>query len=205
MISEQIHNCKFHLYVDSFQPYTVDLGRDVDTLVRFVNEDLERSCFWSAVNFLVLYMSKTQAMLISRRDRGAVLEHSLTVAGDVVVFSESERMSFDNRLSWREQVSRVVSRTYPTLQLLYRFQRYTCAFSYAHGVGFLEFRRFELAFNACMKYVFGLRRFDHISGFPNVEGYAFFEYLELRFACFIHKIGLVGKISCFNTRITVTI
>jgi hypothetical protein len=84
--SEQIHNCKFHLYVDSFQPYTVDLGRDVDSVVRFVNEDLERSCFWAAVNFLVLYMSKTQAMLISRRDRGAVLEHSLTVAGHVVVF-----------------------------------------------------------------------------------------------------------------------
>jgi hypothetical protein len=31
----------------------------------------------------------------------------------------------DNRLSWRKPVSRVVSRTYSTLRLLYRFQRYT--------------------------------------------------------------------------------
>jgi hypothetical protein len=31
----------------------------------------------------------------------------------------------DGRLSWRKQVSYVVSRTFSTLRLLYRFQRYT--------------------------------------------------------------------------------
>jgi hypothetical protein len=73
-------------------------------------------------------MSKTQAMLISRRDHGIVVDHLLTVAGDVVVFSDSVKnlgLYIDNRLIWRNQVSRVVSRTYSTLGLLYRFQRYT--------------------------------------------------------------------------------
>jgi hypothetical protein len=54
-------------------------------------------------------------MLISRQDRGVVVDHSLTVAGDVVVFSDSMKnlgLYIDNRLSWREQVSCVVSRTY---------------------------------------------------------------------------------------------
>jgi hypothetical protein len=37
----------------------------------------------------VLNVSKTQAMHISRRDRGVVVEHTFTVAVDVVVFSES--------------------------------------------------------------------------------------------------------------------
>jgi hypothetical protein len=121
-------NFKFHLYADDLQLYTVDLGRDVDTLVRLVNEDLERIRRWSVDNSLVRNVSKTQAMLIFRRDRGVVVEHPLTVAGDVVVFSDSVEnlgLYFDNRLSWREQVSRVVSRTYSTLRLLYRFQRYT--------------------------------------------------------------------------------
>jgi hypothetical protein len=58
------------------------------------------------------------------------------------------------------------------------------------------------SFNASMKYVFGLRRFDHINEISNLEGYTLFEYLELRFSWFIHKIGLVGKISCFNATIT---
>jgi hypothetical protein len=67
-------------------------------------------------------------MFISRRDLGVVVEHPLTVAGDVVVFSDSVKnlgLDIDNRLSWREQVSRVVSRTFFTLRLLCRFQRYT--------------------------------------------------------------------------------
>jgi hypothetical protein len=105
----------------------------------------------------------------------------------------------DNRLiwSWREQVSRVVSRTYSTLRLVYRFQRYTSRdlriylvrsliipiFLYTDVVYFslltgLEFRRLELAFNACTSYVFGLRRFDNISEFSRgILGYTLFEYL----------------------------
>jgi hypothetical protein len=57
----------------------------VDTLVRLVNEDLERIRRWSVSSMC----QKTQAMLISRRDRGVVVEHPLTVGGDVVVFSDS--------------------------------------------------------------------------------------------------------------------
>jgi hypothetical protein len=30
-VCEQILNCKFHLYADDLQLYTVDLGGDVDT------------------------------------------------------------------------------------------------------------------------------------------------------------------------------
>jgi hypothetical protein len=65
----------------------------------------------SVDNSLVLNVSQTQVMLISRRDRGVV------EAGDVV-FSGSVKnlgLYIDNRLGWREQVSRIFSRTYSTL------------------------------------------------------------------------------------------
>jgi hypothetical protein len=43
-----------------------------------------------------------------------------------------------------------------------------------------EFRRLELPFNACTRYVYGLRRFDHISDFSReILGCILFEYLEL--------------------------
>jgi hypothetical protein len=63
----------------------------VDTLVRLVNEDLERIHRWYVDNSLVLNMSKTQAMLISRLDRGVVVKHPLTVAGDVVFYRLGEK------------------------------------------------------------------------------------------------------------------
>jgi hypothetical protein len=87
----------------------------------------------------------------------------------------SRGLYIDNQLSWREQVSGVVSRTYSTLWFLYRFQRNTSRdlriylvrsliipiFLYTDVVYFpsltgLKFRRLELAFNACTRYVFGL-------------------------------------------------
>jgi hypothetical protein len=130
----------------------------VNTLVRLVNDALERIRRWSVDNSLLLNMSKTQAS-----DRDLVVDHPLAVAGDVVVFSDSVKylgLYIDNRLSWREQVSRVVSRTYFTLRLLYRFQRYSSRdlriyldrsliiliFLYTDVVYFpsLEFRKLEL-------------------------------------------------------------
>jgi hypothetical protein len=59
-VCEQILNCKFHLYADDLQLYTVDLREDVDTLVRIINEDLERIRRWSVGNSLVLNVSKTR-------------------------------------------------------------------------------------------------------------------------------------------------
>jgi hypothetical protein len=70
-----------------FSYTSVDLREDVDALVYLVNE--ERIHRWSVDNSLVLNVSKTQAMLICRWYRGVVVEHTLTVAGDVVVFSDS--------------------------------------------------------------------------------------------------------------------
>jgi hypothetical protein len=110
------------------------------------------------------------SMCLRRRwDRGVVIS---------VVFSDSVGnlgLYIDNPLSWREQVSRVFSRTYSSLGLLHRFQRYTSRdlriylvrsliipiFLYTDVVYFLsltglEFRRLELA-------LFGLRCIDHIS------------------------------------------
>jgi hypothetical protein len=64
----------------------------------------------------------------------------------------------------------------------------------------LEFRRLELAFNACKSYVCRLRRFDHISQFSRgILDYALFEYLKLRLACIIHKIDLVGAPSYLSS------
>jgi hypothetical protein len=71
---------------------------------------------------------------------------------------------------------------------------------YFNSLTGLEFRRLELAVNACTRYVFGLRSFDDISEFLRcILGYTLFEYLELRLACFIHKIGLVGAPSYLSS------
>jgi hypothetical protein len=65
-----------------------------------------------------------------------------------------------------------------------------------------EFRRLELDFNACTRYVYGLRHFDHISKFSReILGCTLFEYLELRLAGFMHKIVIVGPPDYLSSRL----
>jgi hypothetical protein len=71
---------------------------------------------------------------------------------------------------------------------------------YFPSLTWAEFRRLELAFNACTWYVYGLRLFDHILEFSKgIWGCTLFEYLELLLASFIHKI--VGAPDYLNSRL----
>jgi hypothetical protein len=79
-------------------------------------------------NSLILNASKTQALLISQRIRSKDFSSVVILGGDSVrLFDVVKNLGLyvDGRLSWRKQVSYVVSRTFSTLRLLYRFQRYT--------------------------------------------------------------------------------
>jgi hypothetical protein len=63
-----------------------------------------------------------------------------------------------------------------------------------------EFRRLELVFNACTRYVY--RHCDHNSEFSRENlGCRLFEYLELRLAGFIHKIVIVGTPVYLSSRL----
>jgi hypothetical protein len=118
-------------------------------------------------------------------------------------------------------VSCVVSHSFSNLRLFYRFKRYTSRdlriylvrslivpiFLYFDVVYFssltgTEFRRLELAFNACTRYVYGLRRFDHIFEFSGeILGCTMLEYLKLRLAGFIRKIDIVGAPVYLSSRL----
>jgi hypothetical protein len=53
------------------------------------------------------------------------------------------------------------------------------------------FKRLELAFNACVRYVFNLGYFDHVSGVSGeILGHDLFTHLEIRLAVFILRTHL---------------
>jgi hypothetical protein len=115
-VGDHIRNCRFHLYDDDLQIYTVDGYRDVNRMVALVNGDLQRILDWSRDNSLI------------QRIRPKDFSSVVILGGDSVrLFDVVKNLGLyvDGRLSWRKQVSYVVSRTFSTLRLLYRFQRYT--------------------------------------------------------------------------------
>jgi hypothetical protein len=66
-VGDNVRNCRFLLYADNLQIYTVDGCGDVNRLVDLVNGDLQRILDWSRDNSLIFNASKTQALLVSRR------------------------------------------------------------------------------------------------------------------------------------------
>jgi hypothetical protein len=141
-MTEAVQHCRFHFYADDLQIYTVGQG-NLQLAVWRVNRDLEQILQWAFENSLMLNASKTQGIVIGRRDLTA----------------------------------------FYTLSLLNRFKKYTSQnlrlylvqtliipiFLYSDVVYFpaltgVAFRRLELAFNACVMYVFNLGYSEHMQG-----------------------------------------
>jgi hypothetical protein len=120
---------RFHLYADDLQIYTVDVPfRDVNQLLALVNGELQSILDWAHDNSLTLIASNVQGLLILRRIRSEYVRSDVILGEDSVWLSDVVKnlgLYMNARLIWRMQVSYVVSCTFSTLRLLYRFQRYT--------------------------------------------------------------------------------
>jgi hypothetical protein len=185
---------------------------DLQQSVAMVNSDLEGIGQWTAENSLKLNANKTQGIIFSRNDL-AVGADPLKVGAESIPYSDSVRnlgLYVDRSLTWETQVSRVVSRVYGTLSLLSRLKRYmprglrmylvrsliVPIFLYSDIVYFpsltrTAFRRLELAFNACIRYIFDLRYNDHVSEYEGeILGCNLFTHIEINLAVFIHRIHL---------------
>jgi hypothetical protein len=173
---------------------------------------LERIRQWTAENSLKLNANKTHGNIFSRNDL-AVGADPLKVGAESIPYSDSVRnlgLYVDRSLNWETQVSRVVSRVYGTLSLLSRLKRYmpqglrmylvrsliVPIFLYSDIVYFppltrTAFRRLELVFNACIKYIFDLRYNYHVSEYEGeILGCNLFSYIEINLAVFKHRIHL---------------
>jgi hypothetical protein len=161
---------------------------------------------WSLENMLLLNATKTQT----------VVTGPLKIGSDTIPYLNSVRnlgLHVDHRLNWEKHVSHIVSRVYGVLCLLNRFRDnmtqdlrlyhvrslVILIFLYSDVVYFpslngIAYRRLELAFNACVRYVYGLRRFDHISFYErDILGWDLFTYFELRLATFVHSVSLSAR------------
>jgi hypothetical protein len=68
-VGDHVRNCKFHVYADNLQIYTVDGCGDVNRLVALVNGHLQRILDWSRDNFLILTLILLRRRLCWFRER----------------------------------------------------------------------------------------------------------------------------------------
>jgi Reverse transcriptase (RNA-dependent DNA polymerase) len=222
-LSTFLRDSKFHFYADDLQIYLTGKRGNLAGLASRVNSELTVILEWSRVNGLLLNPKKSQAMLIVNRNSPRVLPQ-IRLGAEPIEWSDNVKdlgIFFDSRLNFSRQVSEVCSKVYGTLHRL-RVLRYLTPRHirlklckslilplFYYGAVFCtnlreqDARRLEVAFNTCIRYVFNIRRFDHISPYrDSLLGLPFKSFLQLRLNIFFFKLIKTGCPSYLFSNLT---
>lgn len=185
-----ILNGKYHMYADDTQMYYHCKWTEVAEVITKINEDLQRIFSFSTKNCLKLNTDKSYFIIIGSQHNlhkikdqplppitlnKKVIERKLTV--------KNLGVYFDENLSWNTHVNKMISTSYFKLKQAYRFKNFLsekskitisesyvlstfnyCDLVYMNIAEFLK-AKIQKVQNTCIRFIFGLRKFDHISSY----------------------------------------
>ena len=186
-VSNYLKYCDSHFYGDDTQLYASFREEEVDIFNKYINEDLAALSEISDKMCLELNPLKTQMLLFGRP--GAVArvrdQVSITLNNSPLTFTERAKdlgIIIDSDLQFGEHVTSILKKGYSTLKLLYgskdilnRKSRWLTCNSlvlshitygltvYGPFLTTSELGRLQKLQNCCVRFVYGLRKYDHIS------------------------------------------
>lgn len=182
----------YHLYADDLQIYSHAKLTDLPTSIDNLNNDLKNLYRWSSSYGLNINPSKCQVIIIGSPKLVCRIDWSLIppVVYNHAVISYSDKVKnlgviFDRHLSWAPQLSEMSRKLFAAIGSLRRLQYFlplptkiTLAQSlllpildYADTC-YLDLKeeqlnKLERLQNLCIRFIFGLRKYDHVSEFRN--------------------------------------
>lgn len=201
-----------HIYADDFQFYRFSCLDSIDECIASVNSDLQLIYDWSCQNGLKLNAKKSQALVIYRRSIVTMNLRNLHINSENIKYvSKAKNLGvfFSNNFSWSDHIDYIVGRVYASLRSLWASAKYLSTeirkrlivalimpiISYcnplfsAMDAGSLQ--KLQVAFNSCTRFVYRLRRYDHVSALSNrILGMSLCDYFKLHKCIFMFKIIL---------------
>ncbi|KAG7305787.1 hypothetical protein JYU34_009925 [Plutella xylostella] len=129
-ITNEIVNCKYHIYADDLQLYLSGPPSDVNNTCDLINHDLDRISTWSNKNFLKLNPDKSKYIVIGTRKQVQTTNNNnpnIKIAGvDIEQVTEARNLglTFDNYLRFEKHVTEMVKNCFFRLKTLYKIRRY---------------------------------------------------------------------------------
>lgn len=175
-----------------------------------INQDLANIHRWALENGLCLNPLKSKCLLIHKRTLSPVIEHEILINNQQIEIVKSAKnlgLIFNNNLTWSNHVNSLVAQTYVKLRTLWSTQFFTplkirilLAKTYlipglTYGCElFAECdstsnRKLNVLFNNITRYVYGLRKREHISSYTKrLYEVSLDNLLKIRVLIFLHKI-----------------
>lgn len=201
-----------HNYADDVQIYrSCRLDEDsVNNCIEKLNSDLKRVNTWALQNSLQLNASKSKSIVIYKSKINTNGFPSLILNNDIIPFScnvTNLGLIFNQNLTWDEHILNKCSKIFVMLRSFWKLTTCTsCSFRrsifmsyifphflYAdvvmYGMSSRCKQMLKLCFNACIRYIYKLRKYNHVSEYvPLVLGCELDVYYEYRCCLFILKL-----------------
>lgn len=199
-----------HFYADDTQIFLRCKLDDLDQSVHYINSDLQNVSEWSTNNGLRINATKTQCIIFTRTNHDNSSLPSVAVNGSAVEFvNEVNNLGvlMTSNLSWDQQITKSTRSIYYGLRCLWNnahilpteiklklVQSLLCHCLTAADVITGELSSQSLmclqkAFNSMIRFVYGLRKFDHISHLSNtLVGLPLNLHLQFRRLVFLFNI-----------------
>ena len=179
---------KYHMYADDTQLYYHCKVNQINSVIAKINSDLQKIQLFSDNNCLKLNTGKSNFIIIGGRANLNKLKN-VNVSPIVLNNEIIERkhhvknlgVIFDESFTWTNHVNKIVKTAFLKLRQVYRFKKFLsheskinvtetyilCHFNYCDSVFFnitdILKSKIQKVQNTCVRFIFGLRKYDHIS------------------------------------------
>lgn len=206
-------HCSIQMYADDVQLYIRQIGPCSRELIRMMNEDLAKILEWSQRNQLFVNQSKSKAMFLKSRRRNFSENNILppvTMDGQTIEWTESAKnlgFIFQSDLKWDRLINQQCGKIYACLRSLYvptsdapiatRLKLFNALILPHFMFGEVlhvrpsasSFGRLQVALNSCVRYVYGLNRYAHVSQLQkNLIGCPLESFYAHRSCVFLRKL-----------------
>ena len=187
-ISESVTAGSYHTYADDVQHLLTFKTEDATEAFNSANTVLDNIANYSKNNCLKLNTDKTKYIVIGSRGNLKTLSEqelpALKLNGDILEQKDNVKnlgIIFDQNMFWTNQINSIVGKAYGRLKQAYKFRnflsletRFTLVETYILSLfnyGDILFQnisgrlsnKIQRVQNSCMRFVYGLRKYDHIS------------------------------------------
>ena len=214
-ISDAIKRGRYHLYADDTQLYYKCKVEDANATIAKINSDLENISNYSRRNCLKLNAGKSKFIVIGSRPNLKKLKDTvlddIKLGPDVIEREYAVKnlgIMFDETFSWSKHVNLITAKAYGKLKHAYRFKNFLSPQAKLHlsetyilsqfnygdiilqGLSNQLSQKIQKIQNSCIRYSFGLKKFDHISHIRKSNN-----ILCMKDRRLLHSLTLVFKIT----------
>lgn len=218
-----IKRCKGHLFADDLQIFVEVLtGTGSDSVNELqkafddMNSELQDISVWSKENDLLLNPAKTQAILFGSQNSLKKLSTIPDIVLDTNIIPVRDHVTnlgviLQSNLDWSKQVDKICQRANYALCTLWRHANGTpiktkillvktlvLSHFFYNDILFSNFNckndlKVRRIYNSCLRYIFGLRKYDHVSPYSDsIYNCSFKNYFRIRLLTFLHKLIVSG-------------